>query len=333
MRGALIAGVMATACSAGGSDIGKGSDGAAPMVDAGSGAHGDAAIDAPRSAIETCFPPSPNATKPHPNYDQFNPVVNADCTGTNYQDITGVERVVFLGDSITTGTPPTLPTDFYRSRVENAMRAKFGWLIDVQDCSNWGARTDDFLGPPHEQIHSCFSDVETRKTLIVMTMGGNDMSAIAKEAAEGDTPAQSMAKVDLALSHLEEAVTWLTDPAHFPNGSYVVFSNIYEFTDATGDLASCPAASLAGFDAVAAPQMTPAYLHSTEQYLRIAVEHHVDMVFALENFCGHGFHSNDPNSVCYRGPDTERWFDLTCIHPNPTGHEALAGLFTTTIAE
>ncbi len=293
----------------------------------------DAAVDAPRSAIETCFPPSPGSAKPHPNYDQFQPVVNSACTGTNYQDITGVERVVFLGDSITTGTPPTLPTDFYRTRVEAAMRAKFGWLIDVQDCSNWGARTDDFLGPPHDQIHACFSDVEPKKTLIVITMGGNDMSAITKEASAGDSPAQTMEKVDAALQKLEEAITWLTDPAHFPAGSYVVFSNIYEFTDATGDLASCPAAAVAGFDAAAPSQMTAAYLRATEQYLRIAVAHHVDMVFSLENFCGHGFHSDDPASVCYRGPNTARWFDLTCIHPNPTGHAALAQLFETTIAE
>jgi lysophospholipase L1-like esterase len=290
-------------------------------------------VDAPRSAVETCFPTTANPNKPHPNYDQFSPVLNADCTGTNYQSITGVERVVFLGDSITTGTPPTLPNKIYRSLVTDAMRAKFGLFIDVQDCSGWGARTDDFLGPPHDQIHHCFADVEPRKTLVVMTMGGNDMSAIAKEATAGDTPAQSMAKVDLALQHLEEAVTWLKDPAHFPNGSYVVFSNIYEFTDATGDLASCPAAALAGFGAVAAPQMTPAYLHAAEQYLRIAVDHQIDMVFSLENFCGHGFHATDPNSVCYRGPNTDVWFDLTCIHPNPTGHAALANLFTTTIAD
>lgn len=286
-------------------------------------------LDAPRSAIETCFPPPADASKPHPNYDQFHPIVNSDCTGTNYQQITGVERVVFLGDSITTGTPPTLPTDFYRSRVANEMRAKFGLFIDVQDCSGWGARTDDF----QDQIHACFSDVETRKTLIVMTMGGNDMSSIAKDAAAGDTPTLTMTKVDQALQGLEDAVTWLRDPAHLPNGSYVVFSNIYEFTDATGDLASCPGAALAGFDPVAAPQMTPAYLRAAEQYLRIAVDHQIDMVFSLENFCGHGFHADDPSSVCYRGPNTEQWFDLTCIHPNPAGHAALARLFNTTIAE
>ncbi len=285
------------------------------------------------SAIDACFPPPTDASKPHPNYDQFHPIVNSQCSGTNHQTITGVERVVFLGDSITTGTPPTLPTAFYRSLVASEMRSKFGFLIDVQDCSGWGARTDDFLGPPHDQIHACFSEIEPRKTLIVMTMGGNDMSAIAKEAAEGDTAAQSMAKVDQALQNFEDAVTWLRDPAHFPNGSYIVFSNIYEFTDATGDLASCPAAALAGFDPVATPQMVPAYLRAAEQYMRIAVEKQIDMVFSLENFCGHGFHSDDPNSVCYRGPDTETWFDLTCIHPNPTGHAALAGLFSSTIAE
>ena len=331
MRTMLIIGAMVSAC-AGTSGPGGDPD-AAPRPP-------DAAIvldapdlDAPRSAIETCFPPAANAAKPHPNYDQFHPVVNSQCTGTNYQAISGVERVVFLGDSITTGTPPTLPTAFYRSLVANEMRAKFGPFIDVQDCSGWGARNDDFLGPPHEQIHHCFGDVETRKTLIVMTMGGNDMSSIAKEAAAGDTPAQTMAKVELALQNLEQAVAWLRDPAHFPNGSYVVFSNIYEFTDATGDLASCPAAALAGFGAIAAPQMTPAYLRAAEQYLRIAVDHQIDMVFSLENFCGHGFHARDPSSVCYRGPNTEAWFDLTCIHPNPKGHAALARLFDTTIAE
>jgi len=57
------------------------------------------------------------------------------------------------------------------------------------------------------------------------------------------------------------------------------------------------------------------------------------MVFALESFCGHGFHADDPSSVCYRGPGTDTWFDVSCIHPNPTGHAELARLFSTTIGE
>jgi hypothetical protein len=323
MNRAFILAVV-TACGAPSSQA---PDAAMPAI--GDDAPASSDDDAPASTVDTCFPPPSDPSKPHPNYDQFHPIVNSQCTGTNHQQISGVERVVFLGDSVTTGTPPTLPTAFYRALVANEMRATFGLSIDIQDCSAWGARNDDLP----DQIQRCFSAVESRKTLVVMTMGGNDMSSIAKEANGGDTTAQTMTKVDASLQAFESAVTWLEDPAHFPSGSYIVFSNIYEFTDATGDLASCPAAALAGFDAVAAPQMTPAYLHVAEQYMRIAVDHQIDMVFSLENFCGHGFHADDPNSACYRGPNSEVWFDLTCVHPNPMGHAALARLFETTIAE
>jgi hypothetical protein len=57
------------------------------------------------------------------------------------------------------------------------------------------------------------------------------------------------------------------------------------------------------------------------------------MIFLLENFCGHGFFAGQPGNECYRGPGAETWFDFTCIHPNPTGHAAMADLFDKTIAE
>ena len=51
------------------------------------------------------------------------------------------------------------------------------------------------------------------------------------------------------VARLEPAVRWFyEDPNRFPNGVFVVFSNMYEFTDATGDVDSCAAAGLAGFD-------------------------------------------------------------------------------------
>ena len=34
-----------------------------------------------------------------------------------------------------------------------------------------------------------------------------------------------------------------------------------------------------------------------------------------------------------RGPDAELWFDLTCIHPNPTGHGVLSDLFLDVVNE
>lgn len=67
--------------------------------------------------------------------------------------------------------------------------------------------------------------------------------------------------------------------------------------------------------------------------MSIAVDTDSDMLFLLEAFCGHGFHHDDPESPCYRGPDTEIWFDGTCTHPNPTGHAVIADMFLDVVRE
>jgi hypothetical protein len=72
---------------------------------------------------------------------------------------------------------------------------------------------------------------------------------------------------------------------------------------------------------------------ANEQYLEIAVDTGTDMTFMLEEFCGHGFNADNPAAPCYRGPGTEVWFDLTCIHPNPTGHARLAEMFQAVVDE
>jgi hypothetical protein len=56
-------------------------------------------------------------------------------------------------------------------------------------------------------------------------------------------------------------------------------------------------------------------------------------VFLLEEFCGHGLNADDPSVPCYRGPNTETWFDLTCIHPNPTGHDHITDMFMAVVNE
>lgn len=67
--------------------------------------------------------------------------------------------------------------------------------------------------------------------------------------------------------------------------------------------------------------------------MNLAVQSGTDIIFMLEHFCGHGFHYDDPTTECYKGPDAERWFDDTCIHPNPTGHEVIAEMFMSVIDE
>jgi lysophospholipase L1-like esterase len=296
-----------------------------------------------------------------PDYDQFGPVIGDHCVGTNHQEISDIERVVFLGDSITVGSRPTLPQQHYRSVLADLLRDQYGvafgdplseflWKAadpfsgqagqmtsgDFSSCARWGARNDDLPIGVGTQLEDCFPE-ETRalRTLVVMTSGGNDVSSLAQDAIAGVPIEDLWTTVEGFVALEREAVEWLTAPGQFPNGVFVVFANIYEFTDGTGDVMSCDVSGLAGFDQ---PVPNPAelaelILFANEQYMSIAVDTQTDMLFLLETFCGHGFGNEDPASPCYRGPDTPRWFDLTCIHPNPEGHGVIAGNFMSIVSE
>ena len=314
----------------------------------------DDSTTGPVGPLDCLFEPFVNQGQLLIDYAQFDPVIGSHCKGTNHQDITDIERVVFLGDSVTVGTPPTQGKDFYRSELADMLVEKFGltppndlWkqvnpidgvaLVkdsgDFSSCSKWGARTDDFAG----QTEDCFPpDLFDKRTLVITTMGGNDLASIAKDGANGKPIDEVTADAEAFIQLQREAVQWFVDdPDKFPNGVFVVYANIYEFTDGTGDLMSCPAAGLGGFEK---PWQDPELLKDlvlwiNEQYMDIAVDTQTDMIFLLENFCGHGFKAGDPTAPCYRGPDNKTLFDLTCIHPNPAGHDVITDLFSAVIDE
>ncbi|MGK0362093.1 MAG: hypothetical protein ACI9U2_004413, partial [Bradymonadia bacterium] len=107
----------------------------------------------PPPTYAACFADQMGALRP--GYDGLNPIIGHHCHGTNHQDIQGIERVVFLGDSVTTGTPPTQLPQFYRALVANELKVRFGEDLIVEDCSQFGARTDDFF-KPDAQLGKCF---------------------------------------------------------------------------------------------------------------------------------------------------------------------------------
>lgn len=312
-------------------------------VDAGSGegsdGSGDVGPDAPpeRPTVNQCFADilatAPDGSYDGPDYDQFEPVVGYHCLGTDHQDITGIQKVVFLGDSITVGTPPTYPEDYYRNVLTAALTERFGELVVDAEHAKFGARNDDLLREPHQQILMAFPEVEPLRTLVVITMGGNDVFAWAEAHAEGKTDEEIMAMVQEAVTDFDDAMRWFRqNPERFPNGVFVVFSNIYEYTDGTGDTTVCPLAATLGLTEPWPGGRAPV-IWANEQYMRIAVEYGFDMIFLLENFCGHGLLYDDPSTQCYRGPDTEPWIDATCIHPNPAGHAEIARMVTAVVDE
>lgn len=261
------------------------------------------------------------------DYDQFDVVCQAHCNGTNHQTIDGVEKVVFLGDSITAGAPGTPPNRQYKALLTDMLEARFG-DIEIGDCSRGGATTRDFLSGGR-QIPSCFPDVEDKKTLVVFTMGGNDFFPLAVQQANRET---AMRAVDGIVERMEEAVAFFSDESKFPNGVYVVYSNVYEFTGATADLSVCPVAGLAGF-AVNWPLGIEIFARLDTEYTRIAVEHQRDVVFMEERFCSHGFVTTNPESPCYTGMPEQTWFNGDCIHPNTAGHRQLANFFYSVITD
>ena len=307
-----------------------------------------------RPTFEECFADIGGGAA-GPNYNQFGPIIGTHCMGTDHQDIQGIERVVFLGDSVTVGTPPTPAEQWYRNLLADRLASRFGleapswfWqnvnLVDgtvyTQDeaafssCAKWGARADDLM-QDNSQVQDCFPEERRAEpTLVVMTIGGNDLNALTDGFMEGRSHEELWAQTHEYMGLVRSSVEWIKEPGRFPGGVYVVFSNLYEFTDATGDTGSCPTAGLAGYgEAVTDPALEEMVIWSMEQFMSIAVDTDSDMLFLLETFCGHGFNYEDSNGRCYRGPNAELWFDLTCIHPNELGHAAMTDMFMAVVEE
>jgi lysophospholipase L1-like esterase len=240
-----------------------------------------------------------------------------DNLGTNNQDIAGVERVIFLGDSIT-ATPYYLAIP-WSDVIKPRLRTLFGSGVEFQNYAAWGAKTEDVRD---DQLPS-IDTASTKRTLVMMTVGGNDALQVIGEPAE-----VSLAHMETKMAILEEIIQWIIDPAHFPGGVYLIYSNMYDPTDGVGDFTHCGLGVSYG-DWPALPEIEPI---ANSWFLDLAMTYHVDMLEMHGLFLGHGYHNNDITNPWYChdcAPDCPcpRWFDLTCIHPTGDGHAALAGFF------
>ncbi len=340
-------------------------DAAPPMTDAAPVADAIPPVDAAPDAgpdqgpqtLDDCFRRQfVNDPQIGPDYEQFAPTYGRHCLGTNHQQIEGVERVVFVGDSVSVGTPPTDPSQFYRVRLAQQLAAHFNltppdilWYQvnflnsrcltqesgDFSCCARYGARTDDLMVDNGLMTECVPPEERNKRTLFIITMGGNDISNLTQDGIDGAAPEALWAQTEAFVQHMRDAVRWATTPGRFPNGVYVVFANMFEFTDGTGDVTACPAAGLAGFgNPWEDPELlTELVVWANEQFMSIAIETGTDMIFMLEHFCGHGFNADEPEAPCYRGPGAENWFDFTCIHPTPAGHAEIARQFMSVVRE
>ena len=108
---------------------------------------------------------------------------------------------------------------------------------------------------------------------MIITVGGNDIASLTQAGSAGTATSEQWLRVQQWVTDVEEAVQWIKAPGRFPSGVFVIFANNYEFTDATGDVASCPAAGLSGFEGDAWEDPTAQedmIVWAMEEYMRIA---------------------------------------------------------------
>jgi lysophospholipase L1-like esterase len=228
-----------------------------------------------------------------------------------------------IGDSISDkgGSPTTAPY-YYDLLFSNDnttyprwagldLKTKFGVQNHVH-AAVAGSQTKDLLGQVMGLAASLPGPI-----LVTVTSGGNDLRAAGTQAIAGT---DSMYITQMA-TNIDSFLAAITTKDRFGSGVevYVLFANVYDPTDKTGDFMSketggstCPlplslypkADAVAVFGRWDKPFMTelPKYPNVFEAPL-------------YDTFLGHGIH------------DMDDWFYTDCIHPNKQGMHELRRMF------
>jgi lysophospholipase L1-like esterase len=160
--------------------------------------------------------------------------------------------------------------------------------------------------------------------VVLITTGGNDVIH-----NYGKTPPREHAMFGASW---EKALPWIRNfevrlekildgvAQRFPGGHHVFLANIYDPTDAAGDIEK---AGLPGWpDGL---KILAAYNEIIEQ--AAASRTNVHLVNLHEAFLGHGLHSAEPWSKHYRRKDPHYWYFTNLEDPNERGYDAIRRLF------
>ena len=147
---------------------------------------------------------------------------------------------------------------------------------DFSSCARLGARTSE-LHDRSTQLQSCFTeDLWDQDLLVIMTMGGNDLSTITQDIIEGQSQESIWRLAERAVDNLDQG--YLAARAALPGRLQLVFSNLYEFTDGTGDAAACPMAEVFDLNVdVDDPFLEEIIIWLESEYFELAKRYDFDM--------------------------------------------------------
>jgi lysophospholipase L1-like esterase len=237
-----------------------------------------------------------------------------------------LERVVFLGDSITGGWGASEPELTYKALLQANQDAtwpssaeedleRFG-DVEVLDFSIGGATTQTLRDG---QLRALEAHLEQNgragRTQVFATIGGNDIQVALFGVLTGGQEVADQVPSDIE-GRMDEIMAYLTDPARFPDGVHVLFTNVYDPTDDVGQADLCFGGLDVGF-------MREPLLETNRRLRQAAERHGVGMIDLYGLFQGHGMYADDPANPHYVEEDPTLWYTLDCIHPNDRGHHEL----------
>src|SRR5678815_5809731 len=86
---------------------------------------------------------------------------------------------------------------------------------DFASCAKWGARADDLMRDK-TQVEDCMPESTRGKhTLVIMTVGGNDISKIAQAGGEGASTEEVWQMAHDSIDLTRQAIDWMRTPGRF----------------------------------------------------------------------------------------------------------------------
>jgi len=234
------------------------------------------------------------------------------------------KTVIFLGDSITAGAGAGNDNEDYASLLVNNTNAWPDWDgvdlatrypgIDVVDVSKSGAWTGTILNNQIDRLEDQITLPFEGEVLVVMTVGGNDLQSVLLN------PSIVEERLEKTVDNWRKIAEYFLDEQRFPDGSTLLMANVYEPTDAVGQVGDC-------FFGLNISSLLPS-LHDANMQLRgLAEEAGFSALDLRGTFLGHGFHYSDPTAPHYNEDDPSLWLTNGCIHPNPRGHHEIRAMF------
>ncbi len=249
------------------------------------------------------------------------------------------ENLIFFGDSVTVGEGATQRTREYNQLLmlnddeawpgfaEDDLESTFGEVPPtIYDVAQGGATTGQVVAWQLPNLESQLPDVVEGETLVVATIGGNDMVVAVFASQLSDEPdVVAQAEVDKMVENLSEISVFFADTQRFPDPVYLYIANIYEPTDTVGQAEVC-------FNDVDVRIGIRAIDLANLGMLELAQEEGFGYVDMRSHFLGHGQNAGDESGEWYVPDDATTWFVDDCIHPNDRGHHEIRRLFSAAIA-